>query len=127
MKKIFLGLSLLIAAGLCAFGFTFTAETLPADGAERKVEVPAAHPPEGMKLSAIKAGRMLSQAGFAYRGGAITEPRIFGMGGILVQHPQGTVLVPAPGHTPGSIIAFIARPAANATPWWVIWRGRRKA
>src|SRR6185436_11282281 len=28
----------------------------------------------------------------AYRGGSLTEERVFGMGGILVQHPKGTLL-----------------------------------
>jgi glyoxylase-like metal-dependent hydrolase (beta-lactamase superfamily II) len=59
---------------------------------EASYTAPEAHPPEGMRIAAIEAGKMFSQAGFAYRGGKLGEERIFGMGGILVQHPQGALL-----------------------------------
>ena len=91
MKKIWLTLLLIIAAGLGALVMSFSAAVLPT-GAVPQITLPDVHPPEGMKLSAIEAGRMLSKAGFAFRGGDISEPRTFGMGGILVQHPQGTLL-----------------------------------
>jgi glyoxylase-like metal-dependent hydrolase (beta-lactamase superfamily II) len=35
---------------------------------------------------------MYSSAGFAYRGGSLLEQRVFGMGGILVEHPKGKLL-----------------------------------
>ena len=91
MKKVLLLLVLLVVGGLAVLATTFTAASLPV-GAAEQFAVPEAHPPEGMKLSAIEAGKMMSQAGFAYRGGKLAEPRIFGMGGILIQHPQGGLL-----------------------------------
>lgn len=94
MKKILLTLLLIIAVGLGALVMSFSAAVLPT-GTVPQITLPDAHPPEGMKLSAIEAGKMLSQAGFAFRGGNISEPRTFGMGGILVQHPQGTLLFDA--------------------------------
>jgi glyoxylase-like metal-dependent hydrolase (beta-lactamase superfamily II) len=38
---------------------------------------------------------MHSKAGFAYRGGSLGEPRVFGMAGVLVEHPQGRLLFDA--------------------------------
>jgi glyoxylase-like metal-dependent hydrolase (beta-lactamase superfamily II) len=95
MKKLLLGLLLILVAGVVALGATFTPATLPVGPAPAYELPPQAHPPADMKMSAIRAGKMLSQAGFAYRGGNMVEPRVFGMGGILVQHPQGTLLFDA--------------------------------
>lgn len=94
MKKALLIILALLVAGLGALGWTFTAETLPV-GAAPAIIAPEAHPPEGMKLSAVMAGKMFSPAAFAYRGGSFAEERVFGMGGILVQHPQGALLFDA--------------------------------
>jgi len=94
MKKILAVLLLAIAAGLGALGWSLTAEVLPAEG-DFAVRIPPASPPPEMKLAAILAGKMFSQAAFAYRGGALSEPRVFGMGGILVTHPKGTLLFDA--------------------------------
>jgi glyoxylase-like metal-dependent hydrolase (beta-lactamase superfamily II) len=94
MKTVLLTLALLLAVGLGALAMTFTPETLPL-GETGAFSVPEAHPPEDMTLSALLAGRMLSKAGFAYRGGALSEPRVFGMGGVLVKHPKGTLLFDA--------------------------------
>lgn len=54
--------------------------------------IPHPLPPPGMTLSALRAGKMLSRAMLAYRGGSPLDERVFGMGGILVQHPQGMLL-----------------------------------
>lgn len=94
MKKLWLLVLAVLAAGLIALGMSFSAETLPV-GTAAPVSLPAAHPPEGMKLSAVMAGKMFSPAAFAYRGGSFSEERVFGMGGILVQHPQGALLFDA--------------------------------
>ncbi len=94
MKKIVMMVLLVLALGLGALWLTFTAETLPV-GQAPQIVVPEAHPPEGMKLSAVMAGKMFSPAAFAYRGGSFSEERVFGMGGILVQHPQGALLFDA--------------------------------
>ena len=91
MKRILL---LLLAVVLIAVG-SLVASFMPAKlevDALPKVLVPSANPPLDMRLYAIEAGKMLSKAGFAYRGGNIAEPRVFGMGGILIKHPQGTLL-----------------------------------
>lgn len=91
MKKFLLLVLLLLVIGIGALATTFTAETLLVQG-EASFAVPAASPPPAMRLAALKGGKMFSQAAFAYRGGPFGEERVFGMGGILVQHPQGTVL-----------------------------------
>lgn len=80
-----------VLLALLALAWTFTAETLPVTG-DYAVKIPAATPPPQMKLAALFAGTMDSQAMFAYRGGKPGESRVFGMGGILVRHPQGTLL-----------------------------------
>ena len=94
MKKILLLLLAIVGAGLLALGLSFTASPLPV-GEPLKVEIPAANPPPGMSIAVLHAGKMLSQAAFAYRGGSLTEQRIFGMAGVLVRHPQGDLLFDA--------------------------------
>lgn len=91
MKRILQLLLVIAVVGVGALVISFMPATLPVDGLPR-VSVPQAQPPAAMRVYAIEAGKMLSQAGFAYRGGKLTEPRVFGMGGILVKHPQGTLL-----------------------------------
>jgi N-acyl homoserine lactone hydrolase len=91
MKRILQLLLLTMVVGVAALAVSFMPVTLPV-GELPKVNVPAANPPADMRVYAIEAGKMMSQAGFAYRGGSITEPRVFGMGGILVKHPQGMLL-----------------------------------
>lgn len=91
MKKILLLLLLVIITGIGALALTFTPQHLPV-ATDFRAEIPAAHPPAGMTLSALRAGKMFSSAAFAYRGGSFGEERVFGMGGILVQHPQGNLL-----------------------------------
>jgi N-acyl homoserine lactone hydrolase len=91
VKRFLLLLLLVVVAGVGGLAATMTAATLPA-GAPIEFATPSAQPPEGMKIAAIDAGKMFSQAAFAYRGGSIAEERVFGMGSILVQHPHGTLL-----------------------------------
>lgn len=90
MKRLLL-LVVVIIAGAAALGWSFRSETLPV-GEPLSVVLPKAQPPEGMRLSALPAGKMFLQAGLAYRGGSLTEPRVFAMAGILVRHPRGTLL-----------------------------------
>lgn len=94
MKKIFAAVLVLLAAGAAALAWSFRPEVLPA-AAPAAVAIPPAAPPAAMKLAVLHTGRMFSKAGFAYRGGALDEERIFGMAAILVQHPQGTLLIDA--------------------------------
>lgn len=94
MKKVVVGVLVLLAASLGVLGYTFTASPLPV-GEAPKLEVPAANPPATLRIAVLHAGKMLNQAAFAYRGGSFTEQRVFGMAGVLVQHPKGNLLFDA--------------------------------
>ena len=91
MNRFLLLLAALLVVGLGALLISFMPATLEV-AATPKVLLRQAHPPAEMRLYAIEAGKMLSQAAFAYRGGSIGEPRVFGMGGILIEHPKGNLL-----------------------------------
>lgn len=91
MKRILRLMLVLLLLGVGALYYSFMPATLAVDSLP-KVLVPSVNPPAEMRLYAIEAGKMLSQAAFAYRGGPFTEPRVFSMGGILIKHPQGTLL-----------------------------------
>jgi N-acyl homoserine lactone hydrolase len=90
MKKLLIAVAAVVLGLLLMLGLTFRGATLPVTA---DVPITLADPPrvEGVRLSAIYAGRMDSIAAFAYRGGGL-EKRVFGMGGILVRHPQGNLL-----------------------------------
>lgn len=66
-----------------------------AAAAEDAPLLPAAHPPAGMTISAVLAGKMFSRAAFAYSGGSFGDERVFGMSALLVRHPQGDLLIDA--------------------------------
>lgn len=91
MKRILLLLAVIVLIGAGALFVSFMPATLAVDSTP-KVLLPSAAPPAEMRLYAIEAGKMMSQAAFAYRGGKFTEPRVFGMGGILIEHPKGNLL-----------------------------------
>lgn len=97
MKKLVAGIGALLLVAmvaLVALAVSFGGKNLPVG--ERPVfDFPAAHPPEGMRLSAVLAGKMFSPAAFSYRGGAFGDERIYAMGGILIQHPKGNMLIDA--------------------------------
>ncbi|HKU38627.1 MAG TPA: MBL fold metallo-hydrolase [Polyangiales bacterium] len=59
----------------------------------RNFELPAAQPPAGMSIAALVSGESRARAIFAYRGGSWGDVRTFTTGGILVRHPQGSLLV----------------------------------
>jgi len=94
MKKILIGLAVLIAAGVLFVLQSFSAATLAVTEA---IPITLASPPKvaGVRVSAIYAGRMESLGAFAYRGGSFGDKRVFGMGSILVRHPQGNLLFDA--------------------------------
>lgn len=94
MKTFFAAVLLLLATGAGALAWTFKAETLPVPG-DLAVAIPAARPPPELKLSVLYTGRILSKAGFAYRGGSLGEERASMMAPILVEHPQGALLIDA--------------------------------
>jgi glyoxylase-like metal-dependent hydrolase (beta-lactamase superfamily II) len=91
MKNALIGLGVLLFGLLVLLGMTFRGATLPVS---EDVPIVLANPPRvaGVRLSALYAGRMESIAAFAYRGGAYSDTRVFGMGAILVRHPQGNLL-----------------------------------
>lgn len=91
MKKLLLGLLLLVAVPVLVIALSFRPAKL---AVTEKVPITLASPPQiaGVKLSAIYAGRMESIGAFAYRGGSFDDKRIFGMGAILVRHPSGNLL-----------------------------------
>jgi glyoxylase-like metal-dependent hydrolase (beta-lactamase superfamily II) len=91
MKRVLQLLVVVIGIAIAAVGWTFTANNLPVPPAPA-LTMPPAMTTQGVEIKAILAGKMLSRAGMAYRGGSLTEERVFGMGGILVQHPKGTLL-----------------------------------
>ena len=94
MKKLMGLLLVAFAAGMGALAWTFTAQTLPLTQ-EFAIALPRANPPAEFHLSVLDTGKMFSKAALAYRGGSFSEERIFGMSPILLQHPQGALLVDA--------------------------------
>src|SRR3569832_2157657 len=91
MKRVLQLLLVVLIAGVGALAWTFAPATLP-DPAAAPLTPPPALTVAGVELKAILAGKMMSRAGMAYRGGSLTEERVFNMGGILVQHPKGPLL-----------------------------------
>lgn len=92
MKKILLALLGLVVAGAAALAWSFRPAPLPVVEMPAPVAPPVS-PPESMSMAVLHTGRMLSKAGFAYRGGALGEERVFGMAAVLVRHPQGALLI----------------------------------
>jgi glyoxylase-like metal-dependent hydrolase (beta-lactamase superfamily II) len=93
MRRLLLALGVLALLGGIALMMTFRAAALPLV-ALPAFKAPVARGPDGMTLAAISTGSMLSSASFAYRGGS-GEDRTFAMGGILVRHPRGDLLIDA--------------------------------
>lgn len=91
MRRIVFAVLGLLVIGLLALGWTFTAADLPVPDAA-PIAAPPAMTTQGVTIKAILAGKMISRAGLAYRGGSLGEERVFNMGGILLQHPKGTLL-----------------------------------
>jgi N-acyl homoserine lactone hydrolase len=94
MKAFFAAVALLLVAAVGALAWTFKAETLPVPG-DLAIAIPTTSPPPELKLSVLYTGRILSKAGFAYRGGDLGEERISAMAPVLVEHPQGALLIDA--------------------------------
>ena len=93
MKRLLVSLLVLVVAALGALAWTFRAATLPVG--EVALDIPRINPPAQMKLSVLHTGKMFSKAAFAYRGGAFGDERVFGMAAVLVEHPQGALLIDA--------------------------------
>jgi len=54
--------------------------------------LPAASPPAGMSVSALPTADLESRAAFAFRGGSISDERLFSQTALLVRHPRGDLL-----------------------------------
>jgi len=93
MRRLLLALGVLALLGGIALVLTFRAAALPLT-ALPAFKAPVARGPDGMTLAALPTGSMLSGASFAYRGGSGGD-RTFAMGGILVHHPRGDLLIDA--------------------------------
>ncbi len=92
MKKLLLlAVPTALIIGGVALAMSFSAERLPTGSAPLFAQ-PAPMATSGVTLAALPAGEMASTAGMAYRGGSLSENRVFQMGGILVRHPQGILL-----------------------------------
>jgi N-acyl homoserine lactone hydrolase len=91
MKRVLQLFLLILGVAIAALYWTFTADNLSVPPPS-PLTPPPALTVAGVELKAILAGKMMSRAGMAYRGGSLTEERVFNMGGILVQHPKGTLL-----------------------------------
>lgn len=57
--------------------------------------LPVASPPGGVRVLALPTGVTHRSAGFAYRGGSLTDKRDFSMAAALITHPRGDVLIDA--------------------------------
>lgn len=89
-KLLALLLALLLSLGLLAY--SFMPRTLAVDDTTDLALAKPASPPPGMRVFAFDAGSMSATAAMAFRGGAFGESRTFTMGGVVVQHPGGTLL-----------------------------------
>jgi glyoxylase-like metal-dependent hydrolase (beta-lactamase superfamily II) len=92
MARLLRLLALALVVGAVALAWSFRPATLPL-GAPLAATLPVAHPPDGMRLSALPTGSMFTRAALAYRGGAFSEQRTFAMTAILVRHPRGNLLL----------------------------------
>jgi glyoxylase-like metal-dependent hydrolase (beta-lactamase superfamily II) len=91
-KRVLVALAALLVVLVAALASTFMAKTLDVDEA-RAIALPAAaKPPAEMRVRALLAGSMSSKAAFAFRGGSFSDERVFSMGGVLVEHPRGSLL-----------------------------------
>jgi len=82
----------LVALALLAYSFMPQELAVPSARGLNPAEPENARAPTAMRVLAFDAGSMSSRAALAFRGGAIGEERLFGMGGVWVQHPKGTLL-----------------------------------
>ena len=93
MKKLAKGLLLVIVLLLLASLWMFWPVRLPVAELQSDLGLPPAAPPPSLTLYRLPTGAMHSQAMFAYRGGAVGEPRDFAMTAYLVRHPRGDLLI----------------------------------
>lgn len=82
----------LVAVGGLVGWSTFWADPLP-EPMPFAGSLPSASPPSEMAIFRLPTGVTHRSAGFAYRGGALTEARDFSMNGLLVRHPGEDLLI----------------------------------
>lgn len=92
MKKLLALLALCLLAGIGLFAWTLTPAVLDTPQTRPDVVAAQPQPPEAMRLSILKAGHMQAQEIFSYRGGSFA-PLLSGMAAVLVQHPDGDILI----------------------------------
>jgi glyoxylase-like metal-dependent hydrolase (beta-lactamase superfamily II) len=90
-KKLVFVLVPIVLALLC-LAWSFAPTTIAPLQLELE-ELPSAHAPAGMSISALPTADIHSRAGFAFRGGAFSEPRVFSQTALLVRHPRGDLLI----------------------------------
>jgi N-acyl homoserine lactone hydrolase len=91
-RKILLGIGCGLVLGSLGLGSTFCAAPLAAPAA-LTTGLPASSPPHEMELYQLPTGVTRRSAGFAYRGGSLSDKRDFVMTAALVKHPKGDVLI----------------------------------
>src|SRR5262245_52861404 len=92
MRRIGLGLIVVLLVGLGALAMTFLPQHLPVAN-DPLGPLPKATPPAEMTLSILPTGAMHAKAAFAFRGGAFSDKRDFVMTAALVHHPRGDLLI----------------------------------
>ncbi|MEO6698093.1 MAG: MBL fold metallo-hydrolase [Paraperlucidibaca sp.] len=83
----------LILGVLVLFVASFLPWSLSSQVVKLPERLPAASPPETMRVSALPTGTMRSSAMLAFRGGNPLDARDFSMTAVLVQHPRGDLLI----------------------------------
>ena len=96
VSEIAANLGLAAAAAFVAWGRWVVPVTaqLP-EPAQLTGPLPTATPPADMKLAKLPTGTYLTRAAFAVVGGGFTEQRHFASNAVLIQHPQGDLLIDA--------------------------------
>lgn len=94
MKRAFIILLIVFSILAVAVGLTFTAATLDTGGAPTPAPLPP-FPADPVTASVVHTGTMEARAAFSYRGGAFSDKRDFVMPAMLIQHPDGNLLIDA--------------------------------
>ncbi len=94
MRVLSWGVTVAIGVAIGALVWSFAPARLPVAAPAGDLQLHRPQPPADMRIGVFLAGRMQSQALFAYRGGDLAA-RDFGMDVVVVEHPSGTLLFDA--------------------------------
>jgi glyoxylase-like metal-dependent hydrolase (beta-lactamase superfamily II) len=94
IRRWLLSLAALGLASGGALAWMFSAATLPLSPLPA-FSPPVAQPPPAMRIAALVTGENRAPAAITYRGGSFGDQRAMCTGGILVQHPRGSLLFDA--------------------------------